>query len=325
MKALVTGGAGFIGSSLCESLVDGGDEVVAFDNFSSGSVSNLSRLKGKRGFKVTEGDVRSRPEIRRAVSHVDMVYHFAAYPEVRLEKADPETCFEENVLATKALLEAIRGSGVHCLVFASSSTVYGDAEVRPTPEDYSPMLPISIYGACKLASEALIVAYAKTYGFDATILRFANIVGPRSNHGVVPDFIRKLRAKPNALEILGNGSQLKSYLHIDDCVSAVITVASASKGISIFNIGSGDQIDVREVADIICNAMKLRPQYRFTGGIDGGRGWQGDVMNMLLGTTKLRSLGWKPERSSAEAVRMTVGQILGASMAKPKGREGFTK
>ena len=312
MEAFVTGGAGFIGSSLCESLVANGDQVVALDNFSSGSRSNLSRLEGKpNNFMVLKGDVKSSNVCIRAIRGIDTVFHFAANPEVRLDKADPKACFEENVLSTQVILEATRGSSVHSFVFASSSTVYGDATFLPTPEDYSPLIPVSVYGACKLASEALIEAYAKTYGFNATIIRLANIIGPRSNHGVIPDFIRKLRDNPAVVEILGDGSQTKSYLHIDDCVSAITSAAGISKGVSIYNVGSEDQIGVVQIADIISQEMKLNPLYQFTGGVDGGRGWSGDVKNMFLDTGRIRSLGWKAKFGSVEAVRTTVRQMLG--------------
>ena len=309
MKALVTGGAGFIGSSLCESLVARGDLVVALDNFSSGSMSNLSRLRKETSFIAMKRNVRTK-ELAQILGDTDAVFHFAANPEVRLDKVDSMTNFEENVISTQAVLEAIRRSSTHTLVFASSSTVYGDAKIRPTPEDYSPLMPISVYGGCKLASEALCVAYAKTYGFNLTILRFANIVGKRSNHGVVPDFVRKLNTDQTVLEILGDGSQRKSYLHIDDCVSAIITATSLSNGVSILNVGSGDQIGVRDVADIVCEEMRLNPRYRFTGGVDSGRGWKGDVKDMFLEISRLRSLGWEPKYDSVESIRMTTRQML---------------
>lgn len=322
MKALVTGGAGFIGSSLCESLVARGDQVIALDNFSSGSKSNLAQLEKKSGFDVIEQNVRSTKELAQFQSDTDIVFHLAANPEVRLEKADSMTSFEENVVSTHAVLESMRGSSTYTFVFASSSTVYGDAKIRPTPEDYSPLMPISIYGGCKLASEGLSVAYSNAYGFNATILRFANIVGMRSNHGVVPDFIRKLNAEPTRLEILGDGYQTKSYLHVDDCVSAIITTMSHSKGVSIYNVGSEDQISVREVADIVCEEMGLGPRYLFTGGVDRGRGWKGDVKNMFLDTSRLQSLGWRPKHNSAEAIRTTTKQILDLEGSMLTGKNG---
>jgi len=313
VRVLVTGGAGFIGSSLCNALVARDEETVVFDNFSSGSRANLSHFKERTSaFSVMVGDVKSPKDVKRALEGIDVAFHFAANPEVRLNITDPETCFVENVVSTQTFLEAARGTSVSKVVFASSSTVYGDAKVRPTPEDYAPMLPISIYGACKLASEALVMAYAYTYGLDAVVLRFANIVGPRSKHGVVPDFIRKLKGAPPVLKIRGDGSQTKSYLHIDDCVSGIMIAVRSSRGRSVYNVGSEDQIGVKHVADIVCKEMDVTPRYLFSGGVDGGRGWLGDVKNMLLDTKKLQALGWKPKFGSAEAVRRTTREILGS-------------
>jgi UDP-glucose 4-epimerase len=234
------------------------------------------------------------------------VIHFAANPEVRLDSTDSITSFRENVVATHSVLEALVHSPAKAFVFASSSTVYGDAKVFPTPEDYAPLLPVSVYGATKLAGEALVAAYSKTYGLNAGILRLANIVGPRGRIGIVPDFIRKLKTNPGRLQILGDGTQRKSYLHVDDCVEAVLKVLPTLRGVEIYNVGSEGQTDVREIADIVCQGLKLHPHYEFTGGVDGGRGWVGDVKFMLLDTRKLRSLGWKPRRTSSEAVKKTI-------------------
>jgi len=321
---LVTGGSGFIGSSLCEALVTRGDRVIAYDNLSSGSKANLSSIRKKKGeFEFVGGDVKSRRDLRKVLRGVDTIFHFAANPEVRLDRANPQTCFEENVVSTQAVLETARVSPSIKIVFASTSTVYGEANVRPTPEDYAPMVPISIYGACKLASEALIVAYAKTYRFDAVILRFANVIGPRSTHGVVPDFVNKLQSNPRVLEILGDGTQTKSYLHVEDCVSGIIAATDYSKGTSFYNVGSEDQIGIRQVADIICHETGTTPRYSYTGGVDGGRGWLGDVKNMLLDTKKLQSLGWRAKYSSAEAVRTTVRGILESRVVR--GRHSQSK
>jgi UDP-glucose 4-epimerase len=310
MKALVTGGAGFIGSTLCYSLIAEGFQVVALDNFSSGSSSNLFELRGIKEFSLVKGDCKSDATVRRVLKDINVVFHFAANPKVRLDKTDSNFCFEENVIATQNLLEGLRHGSARNLVFASSSTVYGDATIFPTPENYSPLVPVSVYGAAKLASEALISGYAKTYGFNATILRLANIVGPRSDHGVIPDLIRKLRANEKELEILGDGSQRKSYLFIEDCISAVQLVAKSPKGVSTYNIGSEDQVSTKAIADIISKEMNLHPTYRFASAVDGGRGWVGDVKEMLLDISKIKEIGWKPKYSGAEAVKKTAIGIL---------------
>ena len=314
MRVLVTGGAGFIGGCLCEELVKHGYEVSILDNFSSGSRSNVQHLLDNHSGRVRlfVGDCRERDDVAGALEGVDVVFHFAANPEVRLDLSDPETCFRQNVNATHVVLEAVRNSEVEKIVFASTSTVYGDARVVPTPEDYAPLKPISVYGASKLASEALITAYAHSYSFAALILRFANVVGSRSGHGVIFDFVRKLRENPGELEILGDGTQTKSYLYIDDCVNAVLTAFECMQGnVEVLNVGSEDQVGVREIAEVVVEEMGLKDvNFRFTGGVDGGRGWVGDVKNMLLDVTRLKAKVWKPEYNSKEAVRQTVKRIV---------------
>jgi len=226
---------------------------------------------------------------------------------------EPDVHFRQNVVATYNLLEALRRSEVaESLVFTSSSTVYGDASEIPTPEDYAPLVPISVYGASKLASEALIIAYAHTYGFRAVIYRLANIVGPRSRHGVIYDFIRKLKANPGELEILGDGTQAKSYLHVDDCIEAMLFgLAKSASRVGIFNLGSEDRVDVKTIAAIVVREMGLEEVgFRFTGGVDGGRGWRGDVKYMHLAIDKLKTIGWNPRLNSVEAVTKTARSTL---------------
>ncbi|MEM1551281.1 MAG: NAD-dependent epimerase/dehydratase family protein [Candidatus Bathyarchaeia archaeon] len=314
-KILVTGGAGFIGSHLVDRLCKMGKDVIVFDNLSSGTIENVRKWLGTPGFRFIRGDLLSLEEVVKSINGCDTVFHLAANPEVRVGSENPQIHYEQNVLTTFNLLEAIRKVGVvKTLVFTSSSTVYGDAETIPTPEDYAPLKPLSTYGASKLAAEALISAYANTYGFKAIIYRLANIVGLRSQHGVIYDFIKKLRENPERLEILGDGTQMKSYLHVEDCVDAILIGLEASnERVSIFNVGSEDQIVVREIADIVCAKMGLKNvQYVFTGGVDGGRGWKGDVKVMLLNIERLKSLGWRPKLNSRQAVERAVLEILHA-------------
>jgi len=312
MGSLVTGGAGFIGSHLCEALTRLQQEVTVLDNFSSGTRGNLQYILGVPTVKLLVGDCKNPDDVARALTGAEIVYHFAANPEVRLDLADPGTCFRENVYATHILLEAVKRSNVKTIVFASTSTVYGDATVRPTPEDYSPLEPISVYGASKLASEALIASYCHTYEKRAVILRLANIVGARSRHGVINDFVNKLEANPKELEILGDGTQTKSYLHIDDCIEAVLkAVETGNVTVNVFNVGSEDQLPVTRIAEIVAEEMAVNhPRFRLTGGVCGGRGWVGDVKNMLLDTSKLKSRGWKPRHNSEESVALAIRQIL---------------
>ena len=309
MRSIVTGGAGFIGSHLCEALLALGQDVTVIDNFSSGSMDNVQETPA---VKLHVGDCKNIEDVKKCMSEGDIIYHFAANPEVHLDLADPATCFQENIYATHIILEAVKSSNVSTIVFASTSTVYGDAEIIPTPENYSPLEPISIYGASKLASEALITSYCHTYKKKAVILRLANIVGPRSRHGVINDFINNLRRNPKQLEILGDGCQTKSYLHVSDCVDAILKACQTTQDrVEVFNVGSNDQIEVVRIAKIVAEEMNIDDvQFKFTGGVDGGRGWVGDVKNMLLDTAKLKSRGWKPRYGSGEAVRMATRSIL---------------
>jgi UDP-glucose 4-epimerase len=315
MHALVTGGTGFIGSHLCDSLAKHNWEITILDNFSAGSLENIQHLLKQmpQKVKLLEGDCTNAIHVKKALKNVDMVFHFAANPEVRLELSDPQTCFQQNVYATYILLEQLRNSPkTHTIVFASTSTVYGEPKTVPTPENYAPLQPISLYGASKLACEALISAYTYNYSFKTIIYRLANIVGARSKHGVIHDFTQKLNRNPKKLEILGDGTQTKSYLYITDCIQAMLTGLEKSKRqVEIFNVGSEDQINVKTIAQIIIEEMKLKNvKLTLTGGVDGGRGWKGDVKNMLLDISKLKSLGWKPKFSSKQAIGKTTKHAI---------------
>jgi len=312
-RVLVTGGAGFIGSHLVDKLCEIGAEVIVIDNLSAGKLSNLQKWLGKPRFKFVKGDLLKIEEFSSLLEGCDAVFHLAANPEVRVGFTNPRIHYEQNVKATFKLLEEVRKfENVHTLAFTSSSTVYGEPTVMPTPENYAPLTPISIYGASKLASEALIAGYAQNYGFKAVIQRLANIVGPRAHHGVICDFIKKLKKNPERLEILGDGTQTKSYLYVDDCIEAIILSASKCQDkVETYNVGSEDKINVKEIADIVCEEMNLKNvKYHFTGGVDGGRGWAGDVKYMLLDVGKLKKLGWKPKLNSGQAVRKTVKALL---------------
>jgi len=315
MKVLVTGGAGFIGSHLVDALMESGWEVRILDDLSAGSLENIKRWLNNERFEFIKGDMRDSGTVKEAVEGVDVVFHLAANPEVRIGAQSPELLYESNVAITHKLLSAMRDSNVRFLVFTSSSTVYGDAKVIPTPENYAPLEPISVYGGAKLAAEALISGYAHTFGFRALIFRLANIIGGRSNHGVIYDFINKLRKNPGELEILGDGTQRKSYLHVGDTVEGMLHIfehfMNGDRIVDFYNLGNDDWITVGEIAEIVSEEMGLKPEFRFTGGVDGGRGWKGDVKFMRLSIEKARKTGWKPELNSYEAVRRTVRELLG--------------
>ncbi len=315
-KVVVTGGAGFIGSNLVDYLVNKGHEVIIVDNLSSGKAEFIEQAIKSGKAKLVMADLKD-PDGSwvNSFKDVEIVYHFAANPEVRTSVTDPRTHFNENVLVTFNVLEACRKHSVPVLVFASSSTVYGDAKKFPTPEDYFPMEPISMYGAAKLASENLIVTYSILYGIKSVILRFANIVGPRQSHGVIVDFIRKLRNNPRELEILGDGTQRKSYLHVSDLLEGIEYtlqhIRKTSKSYDIFNLGNEDWITVVEIADLVVEEMGLKDvKYVFKPATPDGRGWVGDVKFMLLDIAKISSLGWRPRLSSKEALRATIRSLL---------------
>jgi len=315
-SAIITGGAGFIGSHLTERLLGEGQKVIVLDNFSSGRRENLQHLNKDLSLTIIREDLKKSAQLEQIISQGEIVYHFAANPEVRVGETDPKVHFEENIVATFNLLEAIRHAQAQkVIVFASTSTVYGDASKIPTPENYGPLIPISTYGASKLACEALIMSYAYTFNHRALILRLANIIGPKSNHGVIVDFIKKIMANPNQLEILGDGAQEKSYMHISDCIEAIMHLTNrfleSSKKVDIYNIGSQDKITVKEIARITAKEMgRANIRFDYTGGVDGGRGWKGDVKTMQLSINKLLKTGWKPKYTSKQAVRITTKALL---------------
>lgn len=309
-KVVVTGGAGFIGSHLVEKLLEFSDEVIILDNFSSGNMENLRSVRDNKKLRIIRLDLLEGKELSDKIADTEVVFHIAANPEVRIY--EPKIHLEQNILATYNVLEAMRKRDVKKIVFTSSSTVYGEAKKIPTPEDYGPLEPISMYGAAKLASESLISGYSHTYGIIGFVFRFANVVGKRANHGVIYDFIQKLRKNREELEILGDGTQRKSYIHVSDCLEAIFYVLDKEKSrYCVYNIGNLDSVSVSEIADIVIEEMKLKNvKKRFTGGVEGGRGWIGDVKYMQLDVSKLVSLGWKPKLSSREAVRKACRELL---------------
>ncbi len=322
-RVVITGGAGFIGSHLADALAHDA-EVVLIDNFAAGKRDNVAEAV-KAGAKVVkhnllQGDLR--PLFRRA----DVVYHLAANPDVRLGRGGAKAHIEQNVLMTYRVLEACRANHVPRIVFASTSTVYGEAKTVPTPEDYGPCEPISLYGATKLACESLVSAYAHTYGVQGVVFRMANIVGGRSGHGVVHDLVAKLLRNPKRLEIIGaDPGTLKSYLHIEDTLAGYRAgLAAAREPFTTYNIGSEDAVSVRTIADAVCRELGLRDvEYAWTGGSGGGRGWVGDVRTMGLAIDRLKATGWRPAMTSGQAVARAGREAyarMGARKLKPRGR-----
>jgi len=311
-RVLITGGAGFIGSYIAEALSDSCD-VLILDNLSSGKKEFVDALVKGHGMRFAKADIL-KGSIRRFLKDMDVVIHLASNPDVRAGIKLPSIHFESNVVLTQRLLEAMRSSDVKTMLFTSTSTIYGEPPVVPTPENYGPLVPISTYGATKLASEALIAAYAKTNGWRALIFRLANVVGGRSTHGVTFDFLNKLKKNPKKLEILGRyPGTLKSYVHVSDVVAGMMSAWKAeSEQVDFYNIGSEDMMLVEDIAKIVSDEMGLKDvKFEWAGGVDGGRGWAGDVTKMILSIEKLKRTGWKPRYKSAEAVRLAAREMLG--------------
>ena len=306
---LVTGGAGFIGSHLVDALVSEGKEVRVIDNFSSGKMSFLSHHEGNGNVEIVEGDTLDLEILTESMHGVETVHHMAANPDIRLGIEVTDTDLRQGTVATYNVLEAMRLSDVSRISFSSSSAVYGEAEMMPTPENYGPIMPISLYGASKLASEALITAWAGTFGAQGFIHRFANIVGPRGTHGVIFDFIHKLKKDPSRLEVLGDGNQEKSYMSAYDCVRSMLHVIEQEEGASsIYNLGTGDTCSVSRIAEIVVEESGLGDvEIEYTG---GKRGWAGDVPKTYLEVSKLLSTGFEPTSMSEEAIRDTARVLI---------------
>ncbi len=298
-SVLVTGGAGFIGSHLIERLHPS-NHVEVVDSLSSGNADYLPDE-----VKIHEVDLLDTDALSEVVRpEFDLVFHLAANPDVRSGAEKTSLDLEQNTVATNNLLESMKANGVDKIAFTSTSTVYGEDVPMPTPETYGPLKPISLYGASKLGCEGLCTAYEGSFGFDTWIFRFANIVGERG-HGVVPDFVEKLENDPERLEILGDGRQRKSYLHVSDCVDAMVHAVENADG-TVYNIGSRDTVSVTEIAEIVSEEMGLDPDFEYTG---GRRGWTGDVPEMRLSVEKLMDTGWQPQHDSEESVRKATREI----------------
>ncbi len=316
-RVIITGGAGFIGSHLADMLTPEAD-VVLVDSFAAGSRENIAEAV-RAGAKVVRRDLL-RGDLRPVFRRAQTVYHFAANPDVRLGKAGTKAHIEQNVLMTYRVLEACRMNRVPRIVFASTSTVYGEARAVPTPEDYGPCEPISLYGASKLACESLLSAYAHTFGVQAVVFRMANVVGGRSGHGVVHDLVAKLRRDPKRLEIIGaDPGTSKSYVHIDDTIAGYRAGVAAARGpVTVFNLGSEDAISVRVIADSVCRELGLDGvDYSWTGGSGSGRGWVGDVRTMALSVERLKAAGWRPAMTSEQAVARAAREAHERMAKKP--------
>jgi UDP-glucose 4-epimerase len=312
---LVTGGAGAIGSTLVRSLLERKRSVVVVDSLVGGHRSHLPSGDAAHGLTFVEADARDAKAYAARAEGASEIWHLAANPDIRLGTREPRVDLENGTLAASEVLEVARRHDVPRFFFSSSSVVYGLPSVFPTPESYGPLLPESLYGAHKLAVEGLVSAYAHSYGITAYVFRFANIIGPRMTHGVLPDFFEKLRRDPTRLEVLGDGRQAKSYLRTEECVDAMLLVGErAHDRVNLFNLGTTDRLSVREIAERVVVACGGRARIDYAG---GDRGWVGDVPQQLLAIDRVRSLGWTPRLTSAEAVDRTIAEMADARKCAP--------
>jgi UDP-glucose 4-epimerase len=309
-KYFVTGGAGFIGAHLVNHLIDTtSSAVTVFDNFSTGRKWVFGDRVDNRRLVIVQADARDEATLAQAMAGHEIVYHLAANSDIARAATEPAIDFLNGTLLTHNVLEAMRVTGARRILFTSGSGVYGDVPALPIPEEYPRMLPISTYGACKLASESLISAYCHMFEITGTVFRFANVVGPHQTHGVAYDFMRRLAKDPTQLKILGDGRQTKPYIHIDDVLAAFqLMEREQTTSYDVFNVGTNDSLTVHDVADLVVERMGLAGvRYEFTG---GSRGWKADVPVYKLDTRKVRSRGWSSRRNSREAVTAAVDSML---------------
>jgi UDP-glucose 4-epimerase len=306
-RACITGGAGFIGSHLADTLSSHHVEVTIVDDFRTGRREFLADALSRPGVKLIEGDVLDVAVLEEAVAGCDWVFHLQANADVRFGLEHPRRDLEQNTIATANVLQAMRAQGVRRIAFSSTGSVYGEPAVFPTPEDAPFPVQTSLYGASKLAGEGLIAAYAAGYGFVGAIFRFVSILGERYTHGHLFDFYRALQRDPTRLQVLGDGRQEKSYLYVHDCVGAILMAAEHHReqpGAHIYNLGAPETTTVAESVRAVTEHLSLRPRIQYTG---GRRGWTGDSPLIHLDTTRIHSLGWRP--------RLTIGQAVARTLA----------
>lgn len=309
-RAVVTGGAGFIGSHLVDRLLAAGHAVTVLDNLSSGREEFVAHHRDSRLFQFIKLDIRDTTRLKTALDpKTDIVFHLAANADIARGVADPSLDFEHSIVATYSLLEAMRTHGIGKLVYTSGSGVYGDRGRNYSSEATGPLVPVSMYGATKLGAEGMISAYTHLFGSQAWIVRPANIIGPRATHGVVFDFVHKLLADPTTLYILGDGQQSKSYVHVYDVLDAIELVQQeAQERVNIFNVASNSFISVNEIADVVIRALRLKRVKVVHSG--GTIGWPGDVATVRLRSTRLKRLGWRPNFTARRAVEETIRAVL---------------
>jgi UDP-glucose 4-epimerase len=309
----ITGGAGFIGSNLVDRLLGAGHKVVVFDNFSTGQPEFLAAARRHAGFRLIEGDLLNRPALPSAMQGCDIVFHLAANADIRFGLDHPRRDLEQNTLATFNVLEAMRSNGIRRIVFASSAAALGEPEVFPTPENCPTPIQTSLYGASKMACEGLVSSYCEGFGFEGYIFRFVSLLGERYPHGHVIDFYRSLRSDPTVLRVLGDGTQRKAYLHVQDCVSAILrvvaleTAVKAKHRVQIYNLGYPEYIELNSSIQWICEHLQISPRLEYAG---GAQGWIGDSPFVFLDVGKIRSTGWEPVHSIRQSIVATLDWLV---------------
>ena len=308
-RVFVTGAAGFIGSNLIDRLLADGVAVVGWDNFSTGQERFLDGASRQPGFRLIRGDNLDLPALTAAMAGCDFVFHLAANADVRFGTEHPRKDLEQNTIATFNVLEAMRASGIKRIGFSSTGSTYGECAVIPTPEDAPFPIQTSLYGASKVAGEGLIAAYGEGFGFEAYIFRFVSILGERYTHGHIFDFYQQLTEHPGWLKVLGDGSQRKSYLYVQDCIDAILhvtgqgTARGAKHGTQVYNLGAPEYVRVNDSVGFICQALGLKPELRYTG---GDRGWIGDDPFIFLETKKIQATGWKAKLTIEQGIVRTL-------------------
>lgn len=309
-KILVTGGAGFIGSNIVKKLLQLEFEVTVYDNLSNGNKWHLKDYFNNKNLNFIEAEISDENSLNTAIKSQDLVIHLASNADIAKAAQDPDIDFENGIYLTRCVLEAMRKQNIKKIIFTSGSGVYGEVPSYPVTESFSPLLPVSTYGAQKLASEAFIAAYSFMFDIKAVIFRFANVVGPQQTHGVAYDFLLKLQKNKSSLEILGDGTQTKPYIHIDDIFEAfflVINFPEKFKDLDIFNVATNDCLTVTEIANMVCESQNINEiKFEYKG---GGRGWKADVPVYMLDSSKLRRLGWNSKFSSKEAMHQAISSM----------------
>lgn len=304
MTTFVTGAAGFIGSHLVDRLLRDGEDVIGYDNLSTGMPEFIANARCYPSFTFVKGDLLDTDALTKGMRGASRVAHLAANADVRFGLDHPRKDLEQNTIATFNVLEAMRANNIKEIIFSSSGSIYGEANIVPTPEDAPFPVQTSLYGASKLAGEGMIAAYAEGYGIKARIFRFVSLLGERYSHGHIFDFMRQLAKDPERLHVLGDGKQRKSYLHVQDCIDGILLGSTATdERIQIFNLGTDEVCQVFDSVGWITGRLKLSPRLSFSG---GRRGWIGDIPLIHLDTSRIRSIGWRPKRSIREAVELTV-------------------